>query len=174
MYKAFSSVYSRDHHPKLLQTDKGKEFFNRKLQAFSRSLKIHNFSTEKSDIKASMAERADRTIKQKIFKYLLHNLTCRYIDALPALVDSYNSSVHRSIKMAPNQVTPEKYEEVAKNLYPELRPCPNTSTWSRGTSTVPSSRPCSTTASISRGNSQIRLSPSIQLRSSIKLRQASI
>lgn len=74
---------------------------------------VHN------EIKASMAERVIRTLKSKIFKCLLHNLTRRYIDALPDLVEAYNNSKHRSIGMAPNAVTAENSEFVFKTLFPE-------------------------------------------------------
>ncbi len=54
-----------------------------------------------------------------MWRYFTENNTLTYIDILPALVDAYNHSHHRSIGMTPAQVTPEKEEEVWQRLYGE-------------------------------------------------------
>jgi len=53
-----------------------------------------------------------------MWRYFTHASTQRYLDVLPALVESYNNSYHRSIKMAPNQVTRHNEADVRKRLYP--------------------------------------------------------
>ena len=58
-----------------------------------------------NEVKANYAERALKTIKGKIYKYFTYKQSYRYIDALQDITQAYNSSVHRSIKMAPAQVT---------------------------------------------------------------------
>ena len=58
-------------------------------------------------MKANYAERAIKTIKGKIYKYFTYKQSYRYIDAQD-ITWVYNSSVHRSIKMAPAQVTTSK------------------------------------------------------------------
>ena len=63
------------------------------------------------------ANYAIRTMKKKIYKYLYHNKTQKYIDALPDLVAGYNSSFHSSIKQAPNTVTNENESEVWAGQY---------------------------------------------------------
>lgn len=117
MYEAFSKVYSENKPPKLLQTDRGTEFYNKKTKNLFSKLGIRHFSSFNSEIKASMAERAIRTLKQKIFKFLLHYSTLRYIDALPDLVNIINNSVNRSIGMAPNEYTPKRHDELLHNLF---------------------------------------------------------
>lgn len=121
MKAAFSEAYSdKKIWPRTLQTDHGTEFYNRPVQELFKSMGIKHFSTQNAEVKASMAERAVRTLKQKIFKYLLHNLTRHYTDVLPDLVETYNNTKHRSIGMAPNEVTPETNEVVFKKLYPDF------------------------------------------------------
>jgi hypothetical protein len=46
----------------------------------------------------------------RMFRYVTHHRTNRWIDVLDDLVASYNGSYHRSIGTSPNDVTPEKSE----------------------------------------------------------------
>lgn len=65
LVRAFESILARGRKPIQLQTDKGKEFYNKTVDTFLKGKKIHLFSTEGDD-KASMAERVNRTIKKRI------------------------------------------------------------------------------------------------------------
>ena len=107
-----------DRKPKRLQTDKGKEFLNTKVLRFLQENDIQLFTTE-SDKKASIVERFNRTMKGRMYKYFTANNTYRYIDVLQSLVDGYNNTYHRSIKMKPIDVRPEpKFTtQIRQNLY---------------------------------------------------------
>ena len=107
-----------DVKPKLLQTDKGTEFLNSTFQQFLKENNIRHYTSENEDIKCSVVERWNRTLKTKMWKYFTYASTQRYLDVLPALVESYNNSYHRSIKMTPNQVNAQNEAEVRKRLYP--------------------------------------------------------
>ena len=48
-----------------------------------------------------MIEIFNRTIKEKMFKYLSANNTRKYVDVLDLLVDQYNDAIHSSRKMTP-------------------------------------------------------------------------
>ncbi|MCP4099634.1 MAG: DDE-type integrase/transposase/recombinase, partial [Planctomycetaceae bacterium] len=102
--------------PKRLQTDKGKEFLNTKVHRFLQENEIQLFTTE-SDKKASIAERFNRTMKGRTYKYFTANNTYRYVDVLQSLIDGYNNSYHRSIKMKPINVRPEHTIKIRQNLY---------------------------------------------------------
>ena len=52
-------------HPKRLQTDKGKEFFNSNFQTLMKRHGIQHFASE-SEQKAAVVERFNRTIKSRI------------------------------------------------------------------------------------------------------------
>ena len=86
-----------------LQTDESREFDNRHVQ---RPLNRENikFFTVKSQFKAAVCERFNRTLKTKMWRYFTRRGSYRWIDVLPELMRSYNSSIHRSIGMAPNDV----------------------------------------------------------------------
>lgn len=118
--KAFESIIENEpksRKPDKLQTDDGKEFFNFQFEALMKKNNINHFSVP-SDKKAAIAERFIKTLKQKIYKFLdVEPNRHRYIDSLQKLVDSYNSSFHSKIKMAPAKVTAETEGEALKNLY---------------------------------------------------------
>ena len=78
---------------------------------------IDFFVSNNDDIKASIIERFNRTIKDRIYRYLTKHNTKRYLDALPAFVKSYNNSYHRSIKRTPMQVNSTNQEDVWRTLY---------------------------------------------------------
>ena len=56
-------------------------------------------------------------MKKKIYKYLYHNKSQKYIDAVPDLVAGYNSNFHSSIKQASNTVTNKNESEVWAEQY---------------------------------------------------------
>ncbi|RWR99845.1 HASI-like protein, partial [Leptotrombidium deliense] len=63
------------------------------------------FTSHGDVIKCSVVERFNRTLQSKIFKYFTANGTRRYIDVLQDLVNAFNNTYHRTIKMKPIQVT---------------------------------------------------------------------
>ena len=87
---AFKSVLKSGRCPKSLQTDKGTEFKNKEFQNFLKTKKIHFFTTENPETKASIVERFQRTLKTRMWKYFTHHRTLRYVDILPKLVHGYN------------------------------------------------------------------------------------
>jgi transposase InsO family protein len=115
---AFQKLFfeSAPRKPKLLQTDKGKEFVNSKVQSYLRSLGVKHFSTN-SEMKASMVERFNRTINSLIERYLTANQTERYIDVLQDLVNNYNHSYHSVIEMKPVDVKPKDVPRIFNKVY---------------------------------------------------------
>ena len=43
-------------------------------------------------------------MKNKLFKYMYHNQTHRYLDVINDIVNSYNNTTHASINMKPKDV----------------------------------------------------------------------
>lgn len=105
--------------PKRLQTDKGTEFLNKGVQHFLKQIEVDFFSTN-SEMKASIVERFNRTLKSRMYKYFSANNSLRYIDALQALVRGYNNTKHRSIGMKPALVKRLHEHEIRKKLYPKV------------------------------------------------------
>ena len=79
---AFTTIVKQGRKPQKLQTDPGKEFYNKTFQAWLTAQDIHHFSTH-GDAKASIAERFIRTLKSKLYRYFTAANTLKYTDALP-------------------------------------------------------------------------------------------
>ena len=103
--------------PLSLQTDKVTEFKNKEFQQFLKSNKIHFFTTENPETKASIVERFQRTLKARMWKYFTYHQTRKYIDVLQNFVDGYNTTYHRSIKRSPISVNETNEIEVTQALY---------------------------------------------------------
>ena len=58
-----------------------------------------------------VAERFIRTLKNKIFKHMTAISKNVYFDVLDDIVNKYNNTVHRTIKMKPIDVTSDSYAE---------------------------------------------------------------
>ena len=61
--------------------------------------------------KSLAAERFIRTSKSKIFKHMTAASKNVYFDVLDNIVNKYNNTVHRTIKMKPIDVTSDSYAE---------------------------------------------------------------
>jgi IS30 family transposase len=84
---AFRRVFAQGRRPQRLQTDDGREFDNRIVQHL---LNIENilFFTVKSQFKAAVVERFNRTLKTKMWRYFTRTGSYRWIDVLPDLLTS--------------------------------------------------------------------------------------
>ena len=66
--------------------------------------------------KSVIAERFIRTLKTKIYKYMTSVLKNVYINKLDDIVDEYNNTYHRKIKMKPVDVKDNTYIDFKKKL----------------------------------------------------------
>ena len=107
---------SEGRKPLNLQTDDGKEFYNKTFRELMKRKDIHHFSTS-GDTKSSVIEPFNRTLKQRMYRYFTSENTLNFVPVLQDLVEGYNRSYHRSIKMGPNQVNQANSSSVWKTLY---------------------------------------------------------
>ena len=117
---ALKEIFKKRGAPKYLQTDQGKEFFNKNV---SKMLKMfpkfkRHFHTN-SELKAVIVERFNQTLMRRLARYMTHHKTLKFDKALSAIVDNYNKTWHSAIKMAPNDVNSKNAKQVYKTLYPE-------------------------------------------------------
>lgn len=113
---AFRDIFSKGRKPLMLQTDRGKEFLDGRVQKMFKEHDI-KFYTTFSERKASVVERFNRTIKGLMYKYFSRYETRKYVDVLQELVSRYNNGYHRSIKMKPSDVNKENELQAWMNLY---------------------------------------------------------
>ena len=116
MVRALDSLFRQTVPPKKLRTDKGSEFQNREVEKFLKTKTVHHFFTQ-NEMKANIGERAIKTIKSRISRYMTKHQTHRWIDVISKITQSYNSTYHRTIKMAPNQVKKSNESTIWMNAY---------------------------------------------------------
>ena len=116
LVNGFQSILDLSQSPEKLQTDKGTEFLNRNFQRLLKENSIHFFTTN-SELKASMVERFNHTLKTRMWKYFTTKNTRVYIDILQDIVHGYNNSYHRSIGRAPASVSLLNVGQVRRKLY---------------------------------------------------------
>ena len=108
--------------PVMLVTDGGREFFNSKFEQVMINHNISHFRTAtRTPWKASIAERANRTLKTKIARWMQSSKSKKWVDIYETLVDNYNEIPHSSHGFAPQDVTEENAKDVYKKLYPLSR-----------------------------------------------------
>ena len=113
---AFTQLLSNGA-PNTLQTDKGTEFLNRSLHKLLKEHGVPHFATHNEETKASIVEMFNRTLKTRMWRYFTKTQSVRYVDGLQAFMRSYNDTYHRSIGMAPSEVTSTNQETVWQRLY---------------------------------------------------------
>lgn len=118
--RAMEQILSTTTPPKNLQVDSGTEFYNVHFQGLMKKYKIHLYSTF-SVLKASIVERVNRTIKGAIFKNFTINGNQIWIKDLQSIVDRYNNTVHRTIRMKPKDVTSKHEKRLLRTVYRETK-----------------------------------------------------
>ena len=68
LVNGFQSILDLGRSPEKLQTDKGTEFLNRNIQSLLQENSIHFFTTN-SELKASVVERFNGTLKTRMWTY---------------------------------------------------------------------------------------------------------
>ena len=96
-------MFARRGTPRSLRTDAGKEFTGREIEDFYDRSGVNHFITL-NEVKANYAERLVKTIKSKLWRYMVEKNTLRYIDTLQDIVASYNDTVHSTTGMAPSEI----------------------------------------------------------------------
>lgn len=122
---AMETILKQGRIPTKLHTDNGKEFYNSIFQSLMEKHKIKLYSTY-SNLKASIIERFNRTLKTNMWRRFSLNGSFKWLDMLPELIDTYNNTVHRTIKMKPKDVTSrdqiiDRFKSVVKKKKPKFK-----------------------------------------------------
>ena len=95
--------------------DKGSEFYNSSFKKSLQDNDIFVYSTH-NERKSVVVERFLRTLKNKIYKYMTSISKNVYIDKLDDLVNEYNNTYRRTIKMKPIDVKNNTYINIDKEV----------------------------------------------------------
>ena len=82
--------------PRHIQTDLGKEFYNKKVRELFEKNKINHYSVE-SQFKAALVERFNRTLRERLNRIFTYRGNKKWVNVLPDIIKTYNHSSHRGI-----------------------------------------------------------------------------
>lgn len=102
--------------PDVCYADMGGEFQG----AFAKYLKDNGIQLwlAKNEVKSSIAERYIQTFKQRLYRYMHHNKTKKWLDVYERILNNINNSYNSAIKMIPAKcITLEQQREAFLNLY---------------------------------------------------------
>ena len=91
---------SKERKPNKIWVDKVIEFYNNSFKKCSKDNDIEMYLIH-NEGKSVVAERFIRTLKNKIYKYMTAISKSVYIDKLDDIVNKYNNTYQRTIKMKP-------------------------------------------------------------------------
>ena len=106
----FKKIILEGRKPNKIWVEQGSEFCNNSFKDFLKMNNIEMYSTFKKG-KSVVAEKFIRTLKNKIFKHVTAISKNVYFDVLNDIVNKYNNTVHRTIKMKPIDVKDDSYAE---------------------------------------------------------------
>ena len=112
-----------NRNTKKIWVDKRSAFYN---NSFKKGLKDNDTETYliHNERKSVVSKRFIRILKTKIYKYITSLSKNVYIDQLDDIVDKYNNTYHRTIKMKPVDVEDNTYIDFEKELsdkYPKFK-----------------------------------------------------
>ena len=94
----FKKFYKEVPDIEHLQTDRGKEFVNKKVKELFKGIDYYQVGT---DYAQGKVERFNQTLRRLITIYQSGHKTTKWVDVLPDLLYNYNHRYHRSIGCAP-------------------------------------------------------------------------
>lgn len=115
---AFDRIFERTNLiPWRIATDKGTEFVSRPMKEYWKSKNIQNITPENPILHATMAERAIRTIKDRLYKMISETNNIRWVDRIQKLVNAINHSINKTTGMRPSDVNYDNAKELYDRLY---------------------------------------------------------
>ena len=118
MLEAFKKLIEQmPQKPWRIYSDLGTEFCNSTLTKYFEEEQIQKLKATSPFQKASLAERAIRNVKQRIYRFMGHKSKAIWINVLPQIIDAINHSKSRTHGMRPVDVTPENAQQVWEKLY---------------------------------------------------------
>ena len=101
--------------PNIIWGDKGRQFDNRSMKSWIEKNDIVMYSIY-SEGRSVVIERFFRTLKNKIYKYVISVSKNVYIDKLDDIFNKYNDTYHSTIKMKPADVKSNTYVKSGKEM----------------------------------------------------------
>ena len=102
-------IISSKRKPNLIESDRGKEFYNNIFQDFlnRNNIKLYSRNTSPG---AVFSQRFNRTIRNLLKKLVFEKGDGNWIDILPTKTKQYNNRIHTSTKLSPKDGSLKKNE----------------------------------------------------------------
>lgn len=110
----------KEQTPINLQTDAGKEFFNKDFEKLMKKYNVNHYQVY-SEKKASIVERVNRTLKNIMWKEFSFQGHYKWLNILPHIVKQYNNKKHRTIGMKPSEVTKKDEKRLLNTVYNHIK-----------------------------------------------------
>lgn len=115
--KALEDIFSEGRKPRYsFRTDKGREFLGVPVQTLLKNHYISHYKAQ-NETKAGLVERLIKSLKSRLYKYMLAKQTHNWSDVIRDITNSYNHSVHRSLGRSPASVNAENANKVEFEQY---------------------------------------------------------
>ena len=101
---AFEKILKNMGIPKTIYSDMGSEFNNKEFQAI---LDKHKIKIIWATDHAPFVESFNKTMKNRLYKYMALHRTDNWAKAMEKVLDGYNSTPHSSTGIAPNDISEE-------------------------------------------------------------------
>ena len=116
---AFQSILEKSNRKSnKIWVGQGSEFYNNVFKKCLKDNDISMYSTY-NEGKSVVAERFIRTLKNKIYKHMTAISKNVYFDVLDDIVDEYNNTYHKTIKMKPIDVKSDSFAEYNRIAFNE-------------------------------------------------------
>ena len=113
-------IISAKRKPNLIESDRGKEFYNNLFQDFLNRNNIKLYSRYTS-LGAVYAERFNRTIRDLLKRPVFEKGDSSWIDVLPTITKQYNNRIHTSTKLSPKDASLKNNEGFVYNNLLDIR-----------------------------------------------------
>ena len=118
MIQSFNMVFEKSKiKPHKIYSDSGVEFEAKKMKKYFEDNEILKYVMHSPHLHAGVVERANRTIKGRLYKYFSEKNTTNWIDIIDKIVDNINNTRNRTTGLKPNQINFDNAQEVLKNVY---------------------------------------------------------
>ena len=111
-----NNLINSKRKPNLIESDRGKEFYNNIFQDFLNKNNIKLYSRNTS-VEAVFAERFNRTIRDLLKKIVFEKGDANWIDVISTITKQYNNRIHSSTKLTPIQVSSKKMKVMFTKIY---------------------------------------------------------
>ena len=120
---AFQSILNTSkRQPNKIWVDQGIEFYNSSFRKWLKDNEMKMYSTHNEGTSV-VAERFIKTLKNKIYKHMKAISKNVYFNVLDDIVDEYNNTYHRTIRMKPIDLKSDsiEYNEESNEKDPKFK-----------------------------------------------------